>query len=89
MTDYTPSDQLTAALKAFEDAQAAAETARNQLREAVAEELKTTDVTNDVIATHLPWSGETVRGIAREYEVPRKRNPTVRSIKAPKRTKSA
>lgn len=86
MTDYTPSNQLKTALKTYDDAQAAAEEARIQLREAVANELKTTDITNEVIADHLPWSSETVRGIAREYDVPRKRKPTVKSIKPQKRT---
>lgn len=86
MTDYSPSPQLTAALEAFEKAQQAEEEARTNLRAAVADDLKQFDITNEVIATHLPWSSETVRGIAREYEVPRKRKPTVRSIKPKKRT---
>jgi hypothetical protein len=60
--------------------------ARDELREAVAEELKTRDVTSDKLADYLPWTGETVRGIAREYGVPHKRKPTVRSIKPKRRT---
>ncbi|MFD8545597.1 hypothetical protein [Streptomyces sp. NPDC059649] len=86
MTAYTPSPQLTAALDDFTKAQEAADAARNKLRAAVAEDLKTYDVTTDAIASHLPWSGETVRGIAREYDVPRRRKPTVKSIKPKKRT---
>lgn len=86
MTDYSPSPQLVAALAEFEKAQEAEEVARANLRAAVADDLKTYDVTNEVIAPHLPWSSETVRGIAREYDVPRKRKPTVRSIKPKKRT---
>lgn len=86
MTDYSPSPQLAAALAEYEKAQAAEESARTNLRAAVADDLKTYDVTNEVIAPHLPWSSETVRGIAREYDVPRKRKPTVRSIKPKKRT---
>ena len=86
MTEYTPSDQLATALESYEDAQAKAEEARINLRAAVADELKTYDITNEVIADHLPWSSETVRGIAREYDVPRKRKPTVKSIKPQKRT---
>lgn len=86
MTDYNPSQQLTDALTAFQDAQRAVDAARETLRAAVAQDLKTYDVTNEVIAEHLPWSAETVRGIAREYDVPRKRKPTVRSIKPRKRT---
>lgn len=86
MTDYSPSPQLTAALKAFKDAQAKAETARLDLRAAIADELKTHDITDAVVAAYLPWSSETVRGIARDYDVPRRRAPTVKSIKPKKRT---
>lgn len=86
MTDYSPSPQLTAALDAFTKAQQAEEAARLELRAAVADDLKQFDITNEVVAAHLPWSAETVRGIAREYDVPRKRKPTVRSIKPRKRT---
>lgn len=89
MTDYNPSPQLTAALADYEQATEAAEAARVRLRAAVADDLKAYDVTADGIATHLPWSGETVRGIAREYDVPRKRKPTVKSIKPAKRTTRA
>jgi hypothetical protein len=85
MTSYTPSQQLADALAAFTAAEEALEKARQHLRAAVADDLKAYDVTNDAIAAHLPWSGETVRGIAREYDVPRKRKPTVRSIKPKKR----
>lgn len=85
MTAYTPSPELTEALTAFNKAQEAADQARDELRAAVAAELKSYEVTNDALAAHLPWSGETVRGIAREYDVPRKRQPTVRSIKPKKR----
>ncbi|MBB4893514.1 hypothetical protein FHS39_002545 [Streptomyces olivoverticillatus] len=86
MTDYAPSPQLAEALDTYTKAQQAADVAREKLRAAVAQDLKTYDVTADAIATHLPWSGETVRGIAREYDVPRKRKPTVKSIKPKKRT---
>jgi len=86
MTDYRPSQELAGALAAYADAQRALEDRRVELRKAVADELKTYDVTNDVLAGHLPWTGETVRGIAREYGVPHKRKPTVRSIKPKRRT---
>ncbi|MFE9777738.1 hypothetical protein ACFYPA_06225 [Streptomyces sp. NPDC005775] len=85
MATYTPSPELTEALKSFTEKQEAADQAREALRNAVAADLKTYDVTADAIATYLPWSGETVRGIAREFGVPRKRKPTVRSIKPKKR----
>lgn len=89
MTDYSPSQQLADALAAFTEAQQAVDAARDKLRAAVADDLKTYDVTNEVIAEHLPWSAETVRGIAREYDVPRKRKPTVRSIKPKPRKRTA
>ena len=89
MTAYQPSQQLTDALASFEQAQRALDAARENLRAAVAHDLKTSDITNEVIAEHLPWSAETVRGIAREYDVPRKRKPTVRSIKPRKRAASS
>jgi hypothetical protein len=82
MTDYEPSQKLAAALAKY----VALMEARDELREAVAEELKTYDVTSDKLADCLPWTGETVRGIAREYGVPHKRKPTVRSIKPKRRT---
>lgn len=88
MSDYAPSSQLRSALDAFEQAQQAAVGAREKLRAAVAEDLRTCDITSDGIAEHLPWSGETVRGIAREYGIPHKRKPTVRSIKPQRRAKS-
>jgi hypothetical protein len=85
MTDYSPSQELRAAIARYEEAQTAADAARDALRTAAAEEMKQFDVTAKVLAGHLPWSDETLRGIAREHGVPLKRNPTVRSIKAPKR----
>jgi hypothetical protein len=87
MTDYAPSQQLADAVAVYEKAQLAAIEARDRLRAAVASEMLTFDVTGDAVAEHLPWSGETVRGIAREFGIPHKRKPTVRSIK-PQRRKS-
>jgi hypothetical protein len=86
MSQYTPSDDVKAALQAVKDAEDALKLRRKELRAAVAADLKANpDVTNDVMAEHLPFTSETVRQIAREYDVPRKRNPTVRSIKGAKR----
>lgn len=85
MNDYSPSLGLRAAIEGYDAAQKAAETAREVLRLAAAEEMKQTGVTAKELAGHLPWSDETLRGIAREYGVPPKRKPTVRSIKPPKR----
>ena len=85
--EYAPSADLQAAIDAYDKARADAETARKQLRTAVAAELKTYDVTNEDLADFLPWSGETVRGIAREFKIPPKRKPTVQSINAKRRRK--
>jgi len=86
MSEYTPSEAVTAGLKAVEDAEEALRQRRQELRAAVAADLKANpDATNDDVAEHLPYTAETVRQIAREYDVPRKRKPTVRSIKGTKR----
>lgn len=86
MSAYTPSDDLTAALKAMEEAEELLRQRRQAVRAAVAADLKANpDATNDEVAEHLPYTAETVRQIAREYDVPRKRKPTVRSIKGTKR----
>jgi hypothetical protein len=87
MTEYTPSEDLSAALEAMSQAEELMKQRRQALRAAVAADLKANpDVTNDVMAQHVPFTAETVRQIAREYDVPRKRRPTVRSIKGAKRT---
>lgn len=87
MTDYRPSPELADALAAFTEAKTRMDEKREALRAAVANELKTNaNVTNDQLAGHLPWTNETIRGIAREYGVPPKRKPTVRSIKPKRRT---
>jgi hypothetical protein len=82
MTTHEPSPQLAAALAKY----ARFMEARDELRVAVAAELKGYDVSAEALAELLPWSGETVRGIAREYGVPHKRQPTVRSIKPKRRS---
>jgi hypothetical protein len=86
MTDYTPSADLQKAIDHYEATQKAAEEARDALRLAAAAEMKDHDVTTKVLAGHLPWSDETLRGIAREHGVPLKRAATVKSIKPQKRT---
>lgn len=86
MDAYTPSPELKDALEALAQAERLVDERRTAARAAVAADLKANpDVTNPVIAEHLPWTPETVRGIAREYGVPPKRKPTVRSIKPKKR----
>ncbi|MEU5834511.1 hypothetical protein ABZ820_12675 [Streptomyces diacarni] len=87
MTTYTPSDSVKAAVKAVEDAHAQLDECRRKLRAAVAADLRQQpDVTNSQAAKALPFSEEIVRSIAREFDLPRKRKPTVRSIKPQKRT---
>ncbi|MFC8723714.1 hypothetical protein [Streptomyces bacillaris] len=84
---YEPSPRLKAALEALTDAEDLLQQRRTEVRAAVAEDLRANpEVTNPEMAEHLPWTGETVRSIAREYDVPRKRKPTVRSIKPKKRS---
>lgn len=85
MNDYSPSSGLLAAIEQYEAAQRAADIARDALRLAAADEMKQTGVTAKELSGHLPWSDETLRGIAREHGVPPKRKPTVRSIKPQKR----
>lgn len=83
-------DQLSpavqAALDAYNQVKDELEAKRHALRAAIAADLKTHDLSSEDMAKLLPWSGEMVRGIAREYDVPPKRKPTVRSIKPQKRT---
>jgi hypothetical protein len=84
--------------KAVQEAKCARDAARKALRLAIANELKDptrvrlkdgtfTTPTNKQVADVLPWSEETVRGIAREYGVTPKRKPTVKSIKPARRAK--
>jgi T5orf172 domain len=55
---------------------------RLALRSAIAEEmLRNPEATTRALAAYTPWSEETIRQISREFKVPRKRPPTVRSIK--------
>jgi hypothetical protein len=87
MSEYTPSDRVTAAIKAVDDAKAALDERREELYAAVADDLKANpDVTNAAAAAQLPFTQETVRVIARKYDVPRKRKPTVKAIKPSGRT---
>ncbi|MFE3202199.1 hypothetical protein [Embleya sp. NPDC059237] len=78
---YRPSAQLLAALEDFEAAQAALGIAEAKLREAAAEDMRHPDASPKKLSEVVPWSHEKLRGIAREYGVPLKRPPTVRSIR--------
>lgn len=83
---YEPSEHLREALAGLSAAEEALATARTAVRAAIAADLRAfPTVTNDELAEHVPWTSETVRGIAREYDVPRKRKPTVRSITGAKK----
>lgn len=80
--DYTPSDDLKAAIRAFDDATQQLAEERTRLREALGREmLEHPEATTGKLVKHVEWSEETLRGISREFKVPRKRPPTVRSIK--------
>lgn len=86
MTEHEPSPEYAKALDDFAATKEAHEAAKQALRDATAAELKTTGATTKQLAATSPWSEETLRGIAREYGVERKRKPTVKSIKPQKRT---
>ncbi|MEU0950460.1 hypothetical protein ABZ379_48755 [Streptomyces canus] len=87
MSEYTPSEDVMAGIKAVEDAKEALRQRREDLRAAVAADLKANpDATNKVVADKLPFTEEYVRQVARDFDVPRKRQPTVRSIKGTRRT---
>lgn len=87
MSEYTPSAAVQAAIAAVDDAKTALDQRREELYAAVAEDLKANpDVTNAAAAEKLPFTQETVRVIARKFDVPRKRKPTVKAIKPQKRT---
>lgn len=80
--DYSPSPELQAALRDFKKAQKVFDQAREKLRAACAEDLRLPDVTTRDVEQFVPWSYETLRGIANEYGIPLKRAATVKSIKA-------
>lgn len=80
--DYTPTDDLRARIRSYEAAMEHANKEKDLLRAAIGHEmLEHPEATTGRLMKHVPWSEETLRGIAREYKVPRKRPPTVRSIK--------
>ncbi len=80
--DYTPSDDLLAAIKAFDHAEEQLKSAKEALRAAIGHEMLTRpEATTGTLARQVKWSEETLRGIRSEFKVPLKRPPTVRSIK--------
>ncbi|MEC3995197.1 hypothetical protein VSR01_17310 [Actinacidiphila sp. DG2A-62] len=78
---YEPSPEFTAALAAWAKAEEELGKKRTAARKAVADELRTSGVSQAKVAAHTPWTEATVRTIAREYKVPPLRKPTVRSIR--------
>lgn len=85
---YTPSSTLLAALKELEDAKKVVTQKQRAVYDAVADDLRANpELTNADIAEHekIPYTQESIRKIAREYDIPRKRKPTVRAIKPKKR----
>lgn len=77
---YEPSPAFTAALAALAQAEEDLREKRQAARKAVADELRTSGVSQAKVAAHTPWTEVTVRSIAKEYDVPPLRKPTVRSI---------
>jgi hypothetical protein len=78
---YEPGPEFTAALAAWEQAEKDLGERRAAARKAVADELRTSGVSQAKVAAHTPWTEATVRTIAQEYNVPPLRKPTVRSIR--------
>lgn len=78
---YEPSPAFTAALSEWGKAEQTLKEKRQDARKAVAEELRTSGVSQAKVAAHTPWTEATVRTIAKEFNVPPLRKPTVRSIK--------
>lgn len=72
MDTYTPSDELTAALTAYQEALDLVEQRRNAAYDAIAKDMTTHGVTNAEMAKHLPWTEENVRKIANSRGVPKK-----------------
>ncbi|THA54272.1 hypothetical protein [Streptomyces sp. A1136] len=68
--DYQPSEKMLAAIKEWEDVVKLEEEKRHAARAAVAEELRTAQVSHGALAPHTPWTEGTITGIAREYKVP-------------------
>ncbi|MDX2922479.1 hypothetical protein [Streptomyces sp. NE06-03C] len=85
---YTPSSDLLAALEELDRLKDLVTKQTKAVHLEVANDLKANpELTNADVAEHeaIPYTQETVRKIAREYGVPRKRQPTVRAIKPKKR----
>ncbi|WNI20372.1 hypothetical protein [Actinacidiphila sp. ITFR-21] len=78
---YEPSPEFTAALAAWEKAEDSLGEKMLAARKAVADELRTSGVSQAKVAAHTPWTEVTVRTIAQEFNVPPLRKPTVRSIR--------
>jgi len=85
---YTPSSTLLTALEELEKAKDLVKERQRAVYDAIADDLRANpELTNAALVGHekIPYTQETVRKIAREYDIPRKRQPTVRSIKPKKR----
>jgi hypothetical protein len=78
---YEPSDEFIAALAVWAKAEEDLKEKWQAARKAVADELRTSGVSQAKVAAHTPWTEPTVRTIAREFNVPPLRKPTVRSIR--------
>lgn len=77
---YEPSAALVDAITALDKAKQERDKKRTAARKAVADELRTARVSQAKVAAHTPWTEPVVKAIAKEYDVPPLRKPTVRSI---------
>ncbi|QKW06976.1 hypothetical protein HUT18_11770 [Streptomyces sp. NA04227] len=78
---HEPSQDLTDAQAAMDEAWKVYEEKRHAYRKAIADELRASGISHAKMAALTSYTEETVRHIAREYKVPPKRKPTVRPLK--------
>ncbi|MFZ3595087.1 hypothetical protein [Streptomyces sp. BH104] len=77
---YEPSQKLLDAQAAMDQAYEKYEEARHAYRKVIADEIRDNGLSHAKIAEHTPYTSETIRHIAREYQVAPKRKPTVRPL---------
>lgn len=78
--EWTPPKRMTDAEKEMNDAADEADKKRRAYQKVLAEELAQSGLSQGRFAAHTPYTEQTIRNIAREYGVPPKRRPTVKSI---------
>lgn len=79
MSDYSPSEELQEALADVEQLKGLLDTARQRVRAAIAADMHAhPELTQTAMAEHVPFTEEYVRQIAREFNVPRRKQAGVR-----------